>query len=983
MPVRPYTPTSWSDVVPGGDPGSAPPISAANLNHIEQAIDQLDTDLATAELTLATLVSGTNNYTPGNLFSKSVVAVNQANNAVNGGSGILAFGSDWDAWIGRESLAKLKVHNDLHVLGNLTVDGSYPAGSYAGSYPIVNADISATAAIAYSKLSLTSSIVNADISASAAIAWTKISKTGSSLADLVTRSASDLTSGTVPVARLPVFVASGASHAAGAVPDPGATAGTTKFLREDATWVTPSGAYPGSYPIVNADVAAAAAIAYSKLSLTGSIVNGDIAAGANISYAKLSLGSSIVNADIAAGAGIAYSKLSLSTSIVNADISTTAAIAYSKLNLSTSIVNADISATAAIAYSKLNLASAIVNADISATAAIAYSKLNLASAIVNTDVSASAAIAWSKISKTGSSLADLTTRSAADLSSGILPVARLPIFVASGASHAAGAVPDPGATAGTTKYLREDATWAVPPGGGSVPDPLVLTSDITARSAQSTQVKIGAVGPSGQAGVLFGSTGALDTNLYLATDDRVKTDGILQAGGSVFAGDVVLVNGSDNVPSGGAGKLFFGSAWDSSVWRLSSGLLATEQLATKNGPVRDIRAYGAVAGAADNTSAVNAAFAASSAGDTVLFPPGVWNCTSDIIPKDGVNWLGRGDSADMGSGSVVNGRVNWGTTDFVGHCEVRGICFKNTTANNTGQCWLWQAQMVHIDVVRCAFWGATTGTANIIHCDKGNVASGGFTCEPIRFIRCQFNNGYSAFYYKARTAGEFSKFTFRSCRFDNWRATALVIDTGFLKSGHLDNLTFEGHGNAGCTAIRINAEYFGLTLSDIYTEGTCGTTTGLTDVDINGKLASGDTHAELANTTAYTFGSPSFGHSLVWNGGMLLDGTTLPSSATNAVRIGSADTYPGNELVAVTVNQAANGYSVSLGKNTSTKACSFQAGNSAILHTAVKAGAWSDTDFDEGGGVVKRVASGAMAIDTTNSKLYIRFGSTWKSVTLT
>jgi hypothetical protein len=32
-------------------------------------------------------------------------------------------------------------------------------------------------------------------------------------------------------------------------------------------------------------------------------------------------------------------------------------------------------------------------------------------------------------------------------------------FVASGASHAAGLVPDPGATAGTTKYLREDATW--------------------------------------------------------------------------------------------------------------------------------------------------------------------------------------------------------------------------------------------------------------------------------------------------------------------------------------------------------------------------------------------------------------------------------------------------------------------------------------------------------------------------------------------
>lgn len=38
----------------------------------------------------------------------------------------------------------------------------------------------------------------------------------------------------------PVFVASGALHAAGAVPDPGVTSGTTKFLREDATWQTPT-----------------------------------------------------------------------------------------------------------------------------------------------------------------------------------------------------------------------------------------------------------------------------------------------------------------------------------------------------------------------------------------------------------------------------------------------------------------------------------------------------------------------------------------------------------------------------------------------------------------------------------------------------------------------------------------------------------------------------------------------------------------------
>lgn len=46
-------------------------------------------------------------------------------------------------------------------------------------------------------------LVNANIDAAAAIDWTKVSKTGSSLADLATRSASDLSSGTLPDARFP------------------------------------------------------------------------------------------------------------------------------------------------------------------------------------------------------------------------------------------------------------------------------------------------------------------------------------------------------------------------------------------------------------------------------------------------------------------------------------------------------------------------------------------------------------------------------------------------------------------------------------------------------------------------------------------------------------------------------------------------------------------------------------------------------------
>jgi hypothetical protein len=53
-------------------------------------------------------------------------------------------------------------------------------------------------------------------------------------------SGSAITSGTVSAARLPLFGPSGTSHAAGVVPDPGATAGASRYLREDGTWDVPS-----------------------------------------------------------------------------------------------------------------------------------------------------------------------------------------------------------------------------------------------------------------------------------------------------------------------------------------------------------------------------------------------------------------------------------------------------------------------------------------------------------------------------------------------------------------------------------------------------------------------------------------------------------------------------------------------------------------------------------------------------------------------
>jgi lysophospholipase L1-like esterase len=50
---------------------------------------------------------------------------------------------------------------------------------------------------------------------------------------------------------------------------------------------------------------------------------------------------------------------------------------------------------------------------------------------------------------------------------GTVDASSLPLFGSSGGAHQQGAVPDPGATAGTSRYLREDGTWSTPPGSGA------------------------------------------------------------------------------------------------------------------------------------------------------------------------------------------------------------------------------------------------------------------------------------------------------------------------------------------------------------------------------------------------------------------------------------------------------------------------------------------------------------------------------------
>jgi hypothetical protein len=111
---------------------------------------------------------------------------------------------------------------------------------------IVNVDISPTAGIAYAKLALSNSVVNSDISSSAGIAYSKLAA---------------LTSGNILVGNS-VNVA------------------TSVAMSGDVTISNTGVTAINSGVIVDADVNASAAIAYSKLALNNSIVTNDITANA-------------------------------------------------------------------------------------------------------------------------------------------------------------------------------------------------------------------------------------------------------------------------------------------------------------------------------------------------------------------------------------------------------------------------------------------------------------------------------------------------------------------------------------------------------------------------------------------------------------------------------------------------------------------------------------------------------------------------------
>ena len=237
-----------------------------------------------------------------------------------------------------------------------------------------------------------------------------------------------------------VFKASGTNHATGLVPDPGATAGTAKYLREDATWATP----PNTTYSAATQSAAGLMSAADKTKLDG------IATSAN-AYSLPTAGSSL--------GGVKTTSTVTSTSGLTACPIISGVVYYKDTNTTYSNMGAATSSAAGTA--------GLVPAP--AAGKQASFLRGDGTWVVPTNTTYSAMTGASAAADGATGLVPKPTKGnqakflRADGTWQTPTNTTYTNMGASGTNHKAGLVPDPGATAGTTKYLREDGTWQVPP----------------------------------------------------------------------------------------------------------------------------------------------------------------------------------------------------------------------------------------------------------------------------------------------------------------------------------------------------------------------------------------------------------------------------------------------------------------------------------------------------------------------------------------
>jgi hypothetical protein len=364
----------------------------------------------------------------------------------------------------------------------------------------------------------------------------------------LTNVASIAVTGAVTASNLVTFGASGASHAAGFVPDPGASAGSTRYLREDATWTAPPAAGAVAWGSITGTLASQTDLSTALAGKQATLTTGNLTEATSAvltitggSGAVIGTGLSIqvkqasgsVNGYLSSGDWTTFnnkqSALTLPLSIANGGTGqATAAAAFNALSPLTTLGDllyasaANTSSrlagntTAAKQYlvqtgtgtvSAAPTWAAIAAADVptlnqstTGNAATATAATNLAGGLLGSvpyqsAVGATVLLAGNTVNARRFLIQTGTGTVSAAPAWGAIVAGDLPVFVASGASHAIGAVPDPGVTAGTTRFLREDATWTAPTfttAWGSITGTLSSQTDLnTALAGKQATLTIG------------------------------------------------------------------------------------------------------------------------------------------------------------------------------------------------------------------------------------------------------------------------------------------------------------------------------------------------------------------------------------------------------------------------------------------------------------------------------------------------------------
>jgi len=315
--------------------------------------------------------------------------------------------------------------------------------------------------------------------------------------------------------------ASGTGHAAGIAPDPGSAAGSARFLNENATWIAPP--YPVTSVFGRSGAVVAAANDYSASQVTNAVSTistySDPAWLTGLSWAKILSPPAFLVSPLTTKGDI----LGYSTTNARIPIGTDGQVLTA-------------SSAQALGVVWATPAAAPVSSVFARTGAIVAVSTDYASFYVpvarNVNTGAG-------LSGGGALSADLT----------LVGV----VMKASGTGHASGDCPDPGATVGSTRYLREDATWVVPPypavmvasgtshAAGLAPDPGSAAGTTHFLREDATWALL----PAAPVTSVFSRTGAIVavstdySSFYVAVATQVIAGSGLSGGGAL-SGNVTL-----------------------------------------------------------------------------------------------------------------------------------------------------------------------------------------------------------------------------------------------------------------------------------------------------------------------------------------------------------------------------------------------------------------------------------------------------------